>query len=1335
MKKKMMRWLMGLLSMALVAGNLTYVSAGGPDVDATDSRAGSVSGSDHLQADVSGADTFIPGNDASVSESDTAVHENDVSVSRDDVPVAESGTSIYRNEADVPENNSSVPSNDAIVTEHDTSVSGNDVSVLGNDAPTFGNDAGEMPLLLDSDAPWTLDSVEITFSRQYQALMLNPFGQYYCVDFDECPEAECDILFGSKYAKASDLDIYVYSDYQGSWVRCSFNGWELVAGAGTYTIQETSYTEENHAIKQYDPRTYEYDGRTYWLEDADLVISGTMSKDPAVWGDDEYHGVSGGCYWFADEGLLIVSGEMLSTPKINVVSPAYQADRILYTNYYVKQAGILDEIRTVCLDGNITEIGNWAFAYCKGLEKVVIDGTVVDIGESAFFGCTALQEIGLKDGLEHIGNSAFFNCSSLDVDWIPDTVSYIGNRAFNGTAVTNIRIPDAVDTIEEYTFGWCKELKTVDLNQAAVVKNNAFNYCSQLTLTEFPDSVIAVGDEAFYQCPYVVIGELPGRLSDENIGENAFLIPYTVIRYLIDFDFGNSDGYIPDNPDKVLASSTYKGYYDPSRTVADAFSYQPLQRKYGYVVDGRVRCTYGFSYPECNALTEEEIYGKFMETFGDRITAPSPDNFVCLGYAPYQDYGADGAYHEYTFMGTANRVMKDYGSELTDKVEPSRIIYLYYRNAASVTELSGITAEYTGGEVAENGRISKEDITVRAAYTTTYESGAKRTSYRSVSADEFAIDPETAALGENQVAVFLSEKPDVSFPFPDIIFNCYDPDAVPDYLWAWVRSYHTDSGRNYLDDGQHGEEMGESLQEITKMADVVVIGVNKAETRRYQTGIEASYPRLSQMEGSGIVQEDITVYPLYTIEYNDGTKEENVRGDTPLAPEEYETDRQTVEKGGNTITVTSGGFEDFFEVFGNHKDGIIAEYPRNEEVEGTVLDKDDFTVFYTYTMMDPDSGEMAYHVPDRDAVVGSFRLDEDVIHLGSNTITVTETDDDAAWTDSVGITGTALQVEPDPDPEPTPDPDPEPTPDPDPEPTPDPDPEPTPDPDPEPTPDPDPEPTPDPDLEPTPDPDPEPTPDPDPEPTPDPDPEPIPDPDPEPTPDPDPEPTPDPEPEPTPDPKPELTPDPEPEPTPDPGHKPTPDSEPEPIPDSTPEPDSTRSPELEPIPDPAPGEGEGTIPTWEPVSPKTGYCPKLRIALAAGSLAALLTALGAYILFLLLSRRRKRFCGILTDESVDGIKIKPYREPYALAQDVIDRSASLEECVKELQKSGDFTYLPNDTLMSVHYTSRAGMPVRTDKEADEKAMYEILEELEGCGRVEVALYDGENFEITLIFHL
>ncbi len=79
-----------------------------------------------------------------------------------------------------------------------------------------GNGADEAPMLLDAGLPWTFESTGIAFTRQYQAFMENSNGQYYCVDFDECPAGECDILFGSKYAAASAMDIYTYSNYSSS---------------------------------------------------------------------------------------------------------------------------------------------------------------------------------------------------------------------------------------------------------------------------------------------------------------------------------------------------------------------------------------------------------------------------------------------------------------------------------------------------------------------------------------------------------------------------------------------------------------------------------------------------------------------------------------------------------------------------------------------------------------------------------------------------------------------------------------------------------------------------------------------------------------------------------------------------------------------------------------------------------------------------------------------------------------------------------------------------------------------------------------------------------------
>ena len=129
---------------------------------------------------------------------------------------------------------------------------------------------------------------------------------------------------------------------------------------------------------------------------------------------------------------------------------------------------------------------------------------------------------------------------------------------------------------------------------------------------------------------------------------------------------------------------------------------------------------------------------------------------------------------------------------------------------------------------------------------------------------------------------------------------------------------------------------------------------------------------------------------------------------------------------------------------------------------------------------------------------------------------------------------------------------------------------------------------------------------------------------------------------------------------------------------------------------------------------------------------ALFAGLGILLLFLL-CRRRKKFHGILTEESIRGIKVVTGDGPDELAQEVIDHCDSPEECLKALKESGAVTYLPADTVMEVAYLGRDGVPVCLEQEADEKDMYRMLGKLEGCGKVKVALSLDDRFEIVLTF--
>lgn len=77
--------------------------------------------------------------------------------------------------------------------------------------------------------------------------------------------------------------------------------------------------------------------------------------------------------------------------------------------------------RTAYLLGNVTELGEGAFAYCK-IGTVTIPEGIENIPERAFFG-SSLAELHLPAGLTSIGEDAFCFCASLETVYFGGTES------------------------------------------------------------------------------------------------------------------------------------------------------------------------------------------------------------------------------------------------------------------------------------------------------------------------------------------------------------------------------------------------------------------------------------------------------------------------------------------------------------------------------------------------------------------------------------------------------------------------------------------------------------------------------------------------------------------------------------------------------------------------------------------------------------------------------------------------------------------------------------------------------------------------------------------------
>ena len=183
---------------------------------------------------------------------------------------------------------------------------------------------------------------------------------------------------------------------------------------------------------------------------------------------------------------------------------------------------------------NITALPIQAFYKSTNVENLILPNTLITIGEEMFYQ-SKLKTVVIPANATTIGNSAFEQCASLISIDIPANVETIGTAAFKGcsslttvtfekesqlktisggysnpnyygvfsdcTALTSIKIPASVKTIEEAAFRGCSKLATVTFEKASQLKtiSTAFSSCPIISI-EIPASVETIETSAFRGC-------------------------------------------------------------------------------------------------------------------------------------------------------------------------------------------------------------------------------------------------------------------------------------------------------------------------------------------------------------------------------------------------------------------------------------------------------------------------------------------------------------------------------------------------------------------------------------------------------------------------------------------------------------------------------------------------------------------------------------------------------------------------------------------------------------------------------------------------------------------
>lgn len=161
-----------------------------------------------------------------------------------------------------------------------------------------------------------------------------------------------------------------------------------------------------------------------------------------------------------------------------------------------------ENIRSIVIGENVTEILSSQFENCKGLKEIVIPSKVKKIGEAAFRYCSSLEKVTINEGVKTISNSVFAFCTSLKEVILPDSVTSIGYGIFSiCTSLEKVILPSELKELKGSTFNRCIALKEIEIPDTVnSIGGDEFYGCESLEEIVIPDGVLKIENLTFGNC-------------------------------------------------------------------------------------------------------------------------------------------------------------------------------------------------------------------------------------------------------------------------------------------------------------------------------------------------------------------------------------------------------------------------------------------------------------------------------------------------------------------------------------------------------------------------------------------------------------------------------------------------------------------------------------------------------------------------------------------------------------------------------------------------------------------------------------------------------------------
>lgn len=165
-----------------------------------------------------------------------------------------------------------------------------------------------------------------------------------------------------------------------------------------------------------------------------------------------------------------------------------------------------DKIESLYVSEGVEFIERQALGSLRRLKELFLPSTLRSLEGGAITGacyhCAALESVRLPENLETLGEYAFGYCSKLENMVIPTSVKFIGSAAFlECTRLETVTLPEYITIIPAQLFSGCKKLKHIEIPKTVTeIGKSAFYHCDAFTNIIIPESVTLIKKDAFGMC-------------------------------------------------------------------------------------------------------------------------------------------------------------------------------------------------------------------------------------------------------------------------------------------------------------------------------------------------------------------------------------------------------------------------------------------------------------------------------------------------------------------------------------------------------------------------------------------------------------------------------------------------------------------------------------------------------------------------------------------------------------------------------------------------------------------------------------------------------------------